>query len=213
VIPLILVGVAEWYVNFSTFAAIFIPVFAIAGTLLVAAIFAWASHLHGTYLKQLAEILHPSVEYRNVLGRKLALIIVSVLLVIAFLTVVWLRYVVITDQLGFHPNTTSDTFGGATSTMIWSRLGPTIVLNILIWGLGTLYAWALNEKVPNLREAYRELLRANRKVERARRPYMTEQKRIKAYYDRERSKNEVMIKEYQDLLEKVKGTIQQIQAK
>ena len=37
VVPLILVGVAEWYVNFATFAEIFIPVFAIAGTLLVAA--------------------------------------------------------------------------------------------------------------------------------------------------------------------------------
>ena len=72
-IPLVLVGLAEWYVNFATFAAIFIPVFAIAGTLLVAAAFAWASHMHGAYLKQLAEIIHPSMEYRNVLGRKIAL--------------------------------------------------------------------------------------------------------------------------------------------
>ena len=32
VIPLILVGVAEWYVNFSTFAAIFVPVFASGST-------------------------------------------------------------------------------------------------------------------------------------------------------------------------------------
>jgi hypothetical protein len=69
------------------------------------------------------------------------------------------------------------------------------------------------KRATSLRESYRELLRANRKVERARRPYMAEQKRIKAYYDRERSKNEIMMKEYQDLLEKVKGTIQQIQAK
>jgi hypothetical protein len=75
VMPLILVGIAEWYVNFATFAEIFIPVFAIAGTLLVAAVFAWASHMHGAYLKQLAEIIHPSMEYRNVLGRKIALII------------------------------------------------------------------------------------------------------------------------------------------
>src|SRR5262249_32397960 len=45
VIPLILVGVAEWYVNFSTFAAMFIPVFAIAATIIVAGVFAWARHL------------------------------------------------------------------------------------------------------------------------------------------------------------------------
>src|SRR5262249_35313861 len=90
VIPLVLVGLAEWYVNFSSFAAIFIPAVAIAGTLIVAAIFAWSSHLHGSYLKQLAEIRHPSVEYRNELGRKLAIIMASVLLLIAFSTVVWI---------------------------------------------------------------------------------------------------------------------------
>jgi len=45
VVPLIIVGVAEWYVNFATFAAVF----------------AWASHMHGTYVKQLAEIIHPSM--------------------------------------------------------------------------------------------------------------------------------------------------------
>ena len=51
VIPLVLVGLAEWYVNFATFEATFIPVFAIAGTLLVAAVFAWASHMHGAVRK------------------------------------------------------------------------------------------------------------------------------------------------------------------
>jgi len=168
VIPLILVGVAEWYVNFATFAAIFIPVFAIAGTLLVAAVFAWASHMHGTYVKQLAEIIHPSMEYRNVLGRKIAMVISTVLLIAALSTVVWLRYVVIADQLGISPSSTPGTFGEPSSSMIWSRLGPTIVLNILIWGLGTLYAWALNEKVPGLRESYRDLQRAEGKLKRAR---------------------------------------------
>jgi Flp pilus assembly protein TadB len=67
VIPLILVGVAEWYVNYSTFSAMFIPVFAIAATIIVAAVFAWASHLHGAYIKQISEIMHPSEEYRNIL--------------------------------------------------------------------------------------------------------------------------------------------------
>jgi hypothetical protein len=149
-------------------AAIFIPAVAIAGTLIVVAIFAWDSHLHGSYLKQLAEIRHRSVEYRNELGRKIALAIASVLLLIAFVTIVWIRYVVIADQLGVSASTSEGTFGGASTSMVWSRLGPTIVLNILIWGLGTLYAWAVNEKVPELRESYRELLRAHRKLDGAR---------------------------------------------
>lgn len=211
VIPLILVGVAEWYVNFSTFSAMFIPVFAISGTVIVAAVFAWASHLHGAYLKQISELLHPSVEYRNVLGRKIALVIATVLLVGAFGTVVWLRYLVISEQLGMNTGVTAGTFGGATSTMIWSKVGPTIVLNILIWGLGTLYSWAVNEKVPGLRESYRNYLRASRAVDRKLKPFFAEEKRLRAQYDRERDKNNVMTNEYKGLLEDVRASIARIQ--
>ena len=203
VIPLVLVGLAEWYVNFATFAAIFIPVFAIAGTLLVAAAFAWASHMHGAYLKQLAEIIHPSMEYRNVLGRKIALVISSILLIAALSTVVWLRYVVISDQLGISPNATPGTFGEPSSSMVWSRLGPTVVLNILIWGLGMLYAWASNEKVPGLRESYRDLQRVERKLKRVRKPFEAEERRIKAAYKRKREKNQVVINEYNHALNEI----------
>ena len=196
VIPLVLVGIAEWYVNFATFAAIFIPVFAIAGTLLVAAVFAWASHMHGAYLKQLAEIIHPSMEYRNVLGRNIALIIATILLIGALVTVVWLRYVVISDQLGISPNATPGTFGEPSTSMVWSRLGPTIVLNVLIWGLGTLYSWALNEKVPGLRESYRDWQRAEGKLKWLRKPFEKEEQRIRAAFKRKRDQNKVAINEY-----------------
>jgi hypothetical protein len=210
VIPLILVGVAEWYVNFATIAAIFIPVFAIAGTLLVATAVAWASHMHGSYLKQLAEIIHPSMEYRNVLGRKIALVISTLLLIAALSTVVWLRYVVISDQLGLNPNAPPGTFGEPSSSMVWSRLGPTIALNILIWGLGALYAWALSEKVSGLRESYRELLRAERKLSRARKPFEAEERRIRAAFKRKREQNQVTINEYSHALNEIQSLIERV---
>jgi hypothetical protein len=203
VLPLVLVGIAEWYVNFATFAATFIPVFAIAGTLLVAAVFAWASHMHGAYLKQLAEIIHPSVEYRNVLGRKIALIISTILLVAALITVVWLRYGVIAEQLGLGPTSEPGTFGGPSSSMIWSKLGPTIVLNVLIWGLGTLYSWALNEKVPGLRESYRDWQRAEGKLKRLRKPFEKVEARIRASFARKREQNQVAITEYNHSLSEI----------
>jgi hypothetical protein len=209
-VPLVLVGVAEWYVNYATFAAIFIPVFAIAGTLLVAAVFAWASHMHGAYLKQLAEIIHPSMEYRNVLGRKIALVISTVLLIAALFTVVWLRYVVIADQLGISPNATPGTFGAPSSSMIWSRLGPTIVLNILIWGLGTLYSWAMNEKVPDLRESYQNFQRAERKLKRLRKPAEREQQRIQAAFKRKREQNQVAINEYNHSLSEINSLAERL---
>lgn len=203
VIPLVLVGLAEWYVNFATFEATFVPVFAIAGTLLVAAVFAWASHMHGAYLKQLAEIIHPSMEYRNVLGRKIALIIATILLIGALVTVVWLRYGVIAEQLGLTPNAEPGTFGGPSSSMVWSKLGPTIVLNILIWGLGTLYSWAMNEKVPGLRESYRDLQRAEARLRRLRKPAEKEEQRIRAAFKRKREQNQVAINEYNHSLSEI----------
>ncbi len=211
VIPLILIGVAEWYVNFSTFAAMFIPVFAISATIIVAAVFAWASHLHGAYLKQISEILHPSLEYRNILGRKIALVMATILLLAALATVVWLRWLVIAEQLGMNAGTTAGTFGGATTTTVWSKVGPTIVLNLLIWGLGTLYSWALHEKIPGLRESYRDYLHASRRVDRKLRPFFAEERRLKAQYGRERDKNNVAVNEYKALLEDLSSAAERIQ--
>jgi uncharacterized membrane protein len=211
VIPLLMLGVVEWYVNFSTFSTMFIPVFAISATVIVAAVFAGASHLHGAYLKQISEIIDPSVDYRNVLGRKIVVVIVTVLLVAAFATVVWLRWLVIAEQLGIGIGTAGGTFGGASSSMIWSKVGPTVVINFLIWGLGTLYSWALQEKVPDLRESYREYLRASRAVDRRLRPFHAEEKRLNAYYVREREKNKIAVGEYTTLLENVRSTIDRLQ--
>jgi len=210
IIPLVLVGLAEWYVNFATFEATFIPVFAIAGTLLVAAVFAWASHMHGQYVKQIAEITHPSIEYRNVLGRKIALVIATILLIAALATVIWLRYSIIAEQLGAGLNSEPGTFGGPSTSMIWSKLGPTIVLNILIWGLGALYSWAMNEKVPGLRESYRDWQRSERRLKRLRKPFEKEVARINAAFARKREQNQVAINEYNHNLNDVHALIERL---
>jgi hypothetical protein len=211
VIPLIGVGVAEWYVNLSTFMARFVPLVAGAGTILVAAIFATASHLQGEFLKQISEVLHPSVVYRNELGRKIALVIATLLLAIAFGVIVWLRYEAISDQLGLGSGS-GGTFGGSNASMVWSNLAPTIGMNLFIWGLGVLYAFMASEKVPRLRGAYRALLRANAKLEKVRKPFTSEQKRIQAFYERERHKNDVAMKEYSTLLEELRGTLMRLRA-
>ncbi|WP_316202584.1 MULTISPECIES: hypothetical protein [unclassified Bradyrhizobium] len=206
VIPLIGIGVAEWYVNLSTFMAKFVPLVAGAGTILVAMIFAIASHFHGEYLKQLAEILHPSVEYRNELGRKLSVLIATILLICAMGIVVWLRYQAISEQLGLGSDTPG-TFGGSNASMVWQNLGPTIGLNMFVWGLGVLYSYLASEKVPHLRDAYRELLRSNKRLQKARQPFEREQTRVTAFYQRERKKNEVALKEYKNLSEEIRGTL------
>ena len=210
VIPLIAIGLAEWYVNLSTFTARFVPLVAGAGTILVALIFAVASHFQGEFFKQLSEVLHPSVEYRNELGRKIAVVIATILLIAAFSVVIWLRYQVIAEQLGLNSESTG-TFGGSSTSMVWSNLGPTIGLNLFVWGLGVLYAFLFSEKVPKLRSAFRDLRHANAQLDKVRKPFVREQKRIRAEYDRKRHNNEIAIKEYGSLSEEMRGAIKRLQ--
>ncbi|MBR1221864.1 hypothetical protein JQ557_27945 [Bradyrhizobium sp. U87765 SZCCT0131] len=210
-IPLIFVGVAEWYVNLSTFMARFVPLVAAAGTILVAGIFAAASHFQGEFLKQISEVFHPSAIYRNELGRKLIVAIASLLLVAAFVVVIWLRYQVIAEQLGLTSNS-AGTFGVSNNSIVWQNLGPTIGLNLFVWGLGVLYASLMSEKIPKLRETFRDLRRSEVEVDRIRKPFVAEQKRIHAQYERERKKNAVMAQEYRSLAEEIDASIKRLQA-
>ena len=206
-IPLILVGVAEYYVNYSTFAAAFVPLVAVFATLFVGATFALASHLHGAYLKQLSEIMHPSIPHRNVLDRRIAVSIATFVLLVVFFTVVYLRYSAIAAQLGIG-SSTAGTFGQAGTGLVWSRLGPTLAINLCIWALGTLYSWAMHERIPGLRDSYRRLLRAQIKLEKMRAPYLAKELQIKAKYNRERERNQVAVHEYQNRLGNIVDMLQ-----
>lgn len=207
VVPLILLGVGEWYVNYSTFAAKLVPAFAIAATLVVAAVFAATSHVHGAFIKQISELMNPSVEYHHVRDRKIIFAIMTIVLLLALGAIVWLRYIAIAEQLGLSEVTGSNVFGGASASKVWSLLLPTIVLNIAIWGVGTFYSWWFHERIPELRECYRQMLATERRIERSKRTYERDAKRISATYDRERKNNEVVKREEDGLLDEVRAAI------
>ena len=186
------------------------PLVAGAGTILVAAIFAVASHFQGEFLKQISEVLHPSVVYRNELGRKISVSIATVLLIAAFAVVIWLRYQVIADQLGLNADF-KERSASSSSSLILVKSRAEIGLNLFVWGLGVLWAFWASEKVPRLRETFRELMQANKKLEKARRPFSADQKRIQAQYERERANNDVAIREYSSLSEEVRGAIKRLE--
>lgn len=209
--PLLLIGIAEWYVNYSTFAQLFVPFFAIASTIIVGVVFAWASHLHGSYIKQIAEITHPSVEYRNMLGRRIAVGVGTVLLVLAFTSVVWLRWMVISEQIGSSLGGGENVFGSESQTsLVWAKVAPTVIVNFLIWGVGTLYAWALHERVPDLRESYSALQSSQKLTDKLSGPYYQREKQIAAKFDRERSSNSHAIVELKALLSEVEITLERL---
>jgi hypothetical protein len=141
---------------------------------------------------------------------KVALAIATVLLIVAFVVVVWLRYELISEQLGVGNNSSSAS-GGPSSDMVWSRVAPTIIINVIVWGLGTLYSWMTHERVSNLRESYRALLRANSRLEWVRRPIVDEETRIKAAHDREVGMNEVAVKGYRTLQDSVQDLLKRFE--
>jgi hypothetical protein len=206
-VPLILLGVGEWYVNYSTFAAKLVPAFAIAATLVVAAVFAATSHVHGAFIKQISELINPSVPYHHVRDRKIIFVLMTVVLLLALGAIIWLRYIAISEQLGLSEVTGSNVFGGASTSKVWSLLLPTVVLNIAIWGVGTFYSWWFHERVPELRECYRQKAATERRIERSKRPYLREVKRISATYDRERINNDVVKRQEDGLLDEVRSAI------
>ena len=142
---------------------------------------------------------------------QIALVIATILLTAAFATVVWLRWQIISEQLGTDTGVEAGTFGGESSSLVWSRVGQTVVINLLIWGLGTLYSWAMHEKVPGIRKSYRDFLHASRKVDAQLRRFHAEERRLKAHYQRERDNNRDAIREYQALLEEVKSARERLQ--
>jgi hypothetical protein len=203
-IPLIILGIGEWYVNYSTFAVFFVPAIAIVVTIGTAIIFAIASHVHGCYIKQLGEILHPSVDYRQFIDRKIALILATIALLVAFALVLWVRYEVLSEQFGVTqggPNI----FGATSDSKIFSKLAQTAGLNFGIWALGTLYAWELSERVPNLRDTYRTWRRLHKKLDKLKTPFKREADRLDAALEKQLTSNQNIKQEYQSLLEQIKG--------
>jgi hypothetical protein len=68
-----------------------------------------------------------------------------------------------------------------------------------------------HERVPNLRESYRALLRANSRLEWVRRPIVDEETRIKAAHDREVGMNEVAVKGYRTLQDSVQDLLKRFE--
>ncbi len=121
IIPLIGFGLGEFYVNYATFAYTFVPVLAFICALLTAVVFATASHIHGTYIKQIAEIRHPSVEYSRFVDRKIALFIITASLIMVLGLVLWLRYDLLASQLGVSGAGDDDVFGASSVSKVYTK--------------------------------------------------------------------------------------------
>jgi hypothetical protein len=148
---LLSLGVAEWFVNYESFLNKFIPLVAIASTLIVAAIVAVNSDHVGRHLKQ-----SRSARAANMKLSSGPLWISSGAFLVALALIFWARYSYYAEIYGLGADAlTLDTQG-----VLWEVAGliaPTLFLNLMIWGVGVIVALAFYEKVPELREEFQKM--------------------------------------------------------
>jgi hypothetical protein len=141
---------AEWFVNYETFVQRFIPLYALATTVIVALIVAMNSDLLGKYLKQRrvarAKALEP--EQPILLGITFAAFVLAMGLIL------WARYSYYADQIGLG----TQTLEGVTTTsqilFVLANVLPTLLVNLLIWASGIVIAYLYHEAVPHFREEF-----------------------------------------------------------
>ena len=131
------IGCVEWLINYESFLASFsVPAVAMGFTIAVAAMVAWASHFHGTLLKQpigFESVKHSHPNYKK--GAKYALLFTSLGLLIALVWVGGTRYVWVKDlgELGV-------------AVSVWPKVVMTLASNIIVWLIGGAIAYAAHSE-------------------------------------------------------------------
>lgn len=158
---LALIGAAEWFVNYETFLQKFVVFFAVATTIIVAAIVAINSDYVGTWIKQrkIARAMKLDAESPFMLR------LTTIGFVIALLVIMWARFTFYAEQIGLGQETLE---GGVSASQIFfvlQNIFPTLLINVLIWALGVVIAYYYKEAVPHFREEHNNVRAAAVKLE------------------------------------------------
>ena len=150
---LLMVGSAEWMINYNSFLQTFgVPMFAIGVTLLVAGFVAFASHEHGSLCKQ----FEARREDQSIRGSEITALVASIFgLVLALLVIGWSRYVWTVDLISLDLD-----------VAIWPRVLMSLGTNVIVWLLGCGAAYLAHSQAPYTNQM-KELEKAKKKAQTA----------------------------------------------
>ena len=162
---LFLIGLAEWFINYSTFRDTYVPLVAGASTFLIACIFASASHWHGIFFKQNVRLFHRTRPASDRISDLIWLIFATTALLAVFLYIGWMRYNYIGDQMGGVDFGSVDLLSEETSGMdpVLSKTLQTIGLNAFVWCVGIFVSYFFHDAVPGFKEASNLYVKLQRK--------------------------------------------------
>jgi len=179
------IGVFEALINFESFSALemFTPAIATGVTMIVAIAIAYASHLHGTVIKQL-ESRFGAHRKDGDRASSAWMLSIGFLLLSSVLSLVWYaRNSLLAEQL-----LENSVIGGEAPSALF-MIGGSMIGNVLVWLLGVAIAFYAHDEDHNYPEALKHKLKAEKKMyalhERINQPLNREFEKIDAICEKE----------------------------
>ena len=154
---LLLVGVVEWMLNYSAFQDNFgVPAVAGGLTILVAAMVAFASHEHGSSVKQWRMRFRQSGD-QGVLGNWFFFGLATLGLIVSLALVAWVRYTWVEGLIG----------RGLDDLAILPKVLQTLGGNLIVWLLGAMVAFSTHDTSPKLQSYERARNKSKKRLVKA----------------------------------------------
>lgn len=155
ILGLFFIGLAEWFINYSTFRDTYVPLVAGASTFLIACIFAAASHWHGIFFKQNVRLFARTRPSRDRISDIIWLSFATIAMIAVFTYIGWMRYSFIADQMGGTNLGAVDLLSEDSGGMdpVLSKTLQTIGLNAFVWCVGIFISYFFHDAVPGFKEA------------------------------------------------------------
>lgn len=176
---LMLVGVAEFFINFKLIEDFLgIPLAAFASAAVMAAVLAAISHVHGVDIKQYQHKFGPATRERDRPWLTFALAWIG--LVVLLLVVGWMRYEAVSSDI----QSSSSSFVLVPHGGSMPNLGEEVIIslgaNLLAWFLGVFLAASFHDSDPDYVDAAVRFMRADIPYHRRLRRFERERERIEA---------------------------------
>lgn len=179
---LFLLGSVEFLINYQTFFEFYRTVFFSAGTAIVLGFaLAFASHYHGTILRQWPHWFGPEKRKKDLLGPYRILVLANLAVTIVIVAAGGSRYVA--AEKSFSALAKDNIIVPGIVIPVSNALRDvslSLLSNIAVWIVGILIAYAVHDINPDFMDRTRQRDKANRKFINLQKPYVNEKQAIMA---------------------------------
>lgn len=185
-ISISLIGLIEWFINYSTFNIKYPSGIAFGATVIIALSIALASHFHGALLKQRTALFASHRKKEDKRQEIIKQVFFSLLLLIALVIVTYNRYDLLLEQT---VNNGGVSLPGMESqdeqaASVWWVLLPFFLMNVLVWVVGVAISYFTHDAQPGYQEAFNHYNKAKEQYHKVEKELQSEIGRIDDEYEK-----------------------------